>query len=156
MIKVLFVCHGNICRSAAAQYIMQDMVNRAGLQDRFLIDSAATSTEEIGNPVYPPMRRTLEGHGIRCSGHSAKQLTHRDYGNFDYLIGTDQENIYYMHRILGGDPEGKFSLLMDYTDRPGTEISDPWYTRDFERTYQDVIKGCAGLLEHLRRSGEIR
>ena len=156
MIKVLFVCHGNICRSAAAQYIMQDMVNRAGLQDRFLIDSAATSTEEIGNPVYPPMRHTLEGHSIRCSGHAAKQLTRRDYGSFDYLIGTDQENIYYMHRILGGDPEGKFSLLMDYTDRPGTEISDPWYTRDFERTYQDVIKGCAGLLEHLRRSGKIR
>lgn len=156
MIKILFICHGNICRSAAAQYIMQDMVNRAGLQERFLIDSAATSTEEIGNPVYPPMRRTLEGHGIRCSGHAAKQLARRDYGNFDYLIGTDQENIYYMHRILGGDPEGKFGLLMDYTDRPGTEISDPWYTRDFERTYQDVIKGCAGLLEYLRSNGLIQ
>ena len=156
MIKVLFICHGNICRSAAAQYVLQDMVDHARLSDQFLIDSAATSREEIGNPVYPPMKRTLEAHGIRCSGHAAKQLTRRDYDSFDYLIGTDQENIYYMHRICGGDPEEKFSLLMDYTDRPGTEISDPWYTRDFERTYRDVIKGCTGLLDYLRSSGKLQ
>ena len=149
MIKILFICHGNICRSACAQYVFQDMVDRAGLLKRFVIDSAATSTEELGNPVYPPMRRVLEEHGIRCAGHAAKQMKKQDYGNFDLLIGTDQENLYYMGRICGGDPEGKFSLLMDYTDRPGTEISDPWYTRNFERAYQDVVKGCRGLLKHL-------
>ena len=160
MIKVLFVCWGNICRSPMCEFVMKDLVEKAGLTEHFLIESAATSSEEIwngvGNPVYPPMKRTLEAHGIRCSGHAAKQLTRRDYDSFDYLIGTDQENIYYMHHICGGDPEEKFSLLMDYTDRPGTEISDPWYTRDFERTYRDVIKGCTGLLDYLRNSGKLQ
>ena len=135
---------------------MKKLVREAGREREFRIESAATSYEEIGNPVYPPMKRTLEAHGIRCSGHAAKQLTRRDYDSFDYLIGTDQENIYYMQRICGGDPEEKFSLLMDYTDWPGTEISDPWYTRDFERTYRDVIKGCTGLLDYLRSSGKLQ
>ena len=156
MIKVLFVCHGNICRSAAASFVMQDMVERAGLQDIIETDSAATSTEEIGNPVYPPMQRTLEAHGIRCGGHSAKQLKKRDYARYDMIIASDRENLYYMNRICGGDPEGKFSLLMDYTDRPGSEISDPWYTRNFERTYRDVEKGCRGLLNHLKETGRLR
>ncbi len=150
MVKILFVCHGNICRSAAAKYVMQDLVKKAHMQDRIFVDSAATSTEELGNPVYPPMRRTLEGHGIRCAGHAAKQMTRRDYSSFDHLVASDHENLYYMNRICGGDPEGKFSLLMDYTDRPGTEISDPWYTRDFEQAYRDVVKGCTGLLAFLR------
>ena len=154
MIKILFVCHGNICRSACAQYVFQNMVNKAGLSRQFVIDSAATSTEELGNPVYPPMRRVLENHGIRCAGHSAKQMTRRDYDRFDRIIGTDLENLYYMKRICGGDPEGKFSLLMDYTDRPGTEIHDPWYTRNFERAYQDIEEGCTGLLKWFESAGQ--
>ena len=149
MIKVLFICHGNICRSTCAHYVFQDMVNKAGLNKEFYIDSAATSREELGNPVYPPMRRTLESHGVPILDHRARQLTRQDYDKYDMLIGTDDENIYYMNRICGGDPEGKFSLLMDYSDRPGTEISDPWYTRDFERTYRDVIRGCEGLFSRL-------
>ena len=149
-LRVLFICHGNICRSAAAQYVMQSLVDQARLSDRILIDSAATSMEEIGNPVYPPMRRTLEYHGISCRGHRAKQMTRKDYGAFDYLIAADDENLYYMNRICGGDPEGKFHLLMEYAGRPGAEISDPWYTRDFEQAYRDVEQGCKGLLAYLK------
>ena len=149
MTRILFICHGNICRSTCAHYVFQDMVNKAGLNKEFYIDSAATSREELGNPVYPPMRRTLESHGVPILDHRARQLTRQDYDKYDMLIGTDDENIYYMNRICGGDPEGKFSLLMDYSDRPGTEISDPWYTRDFERTYRDVIRGCEGLFSRL-------
>ena len=148
MYKVLFICHGNICRSTAAQYVMQDMVKRAGLAESFFIDSAATSTEEIGNPVYPPMRRTLESHGVPCEGHRARQMTRRDYDAFDLIIAADDENLYYMNRICGGDPEGKLRLLMDYTDRPG-QVADPWYTGDFEATWRDVSEGCAGLLRTL-------
>ncbi len=149
MLRILFVCHGNICRSTAAQYVLQDMVNRGGCADRFYIDSAAISTEEIGNPVYPPMKRTLEAHRIPVGSHRARQLKKSDYDAFDMLIAADGENLYYMNRICGGDPEKKFSLLMDFAGRPGTEISDPWYTRDFERTYRDVVEGCSGLLESL-------
>ena len=152
MIKILFICHGNICRSAAAEYIMRKLIRDAGLSARISADSAATSTEELGNPVYPPMRRVLEGHGIRCEGHSARQMKKGDYSGYDLIIGTDLENLYYMKRICGGDPDGKFRLLMDYTDRPGSEISDPWYTRDFERAYRDVEKGCIGLLSHLQKA----
>ena len=108
MIKILFICHGNICRSACAQYVFQDMVDRAGLAGQFDIDSAATSTEELGNPVYPPMKKVLDAHGIRCAGHSAKQMTKRDYDKYDMLIASDEENLYYMRRICKGDPEGKF------------------------------------------------
>ena len=149
MTRILFICHGNICRSTCAHYVFQDMVDKAGLNKEFYIDSAATSREELGNPVYPPMRRTLESHGVPILDHRARQLTRQDYDKYDMLIGTDDENLYYMNRICGGDPEGKFSLLMDYSDRPGTEISDPWYTRDFERTYRDVIRGCEGLFSRL-------
>jgi len=149
MLRILFICHGNICRSTCAHYVFQDMVNKAGLNKEFYIDSAATSREELGNPVYPPMRRTLESHGVPILDHRARQLTRQDYDKYDMLIGTDDENIYYMNRICGGDPAGKFSLLMDYSDRPGAEISDPWYTRDFERTYRDVIEGCEGLFSRL-------
>ena len=151
MIKILFICHGNICRSAAAQYVMQNMIREEGMEGWIVVDSAATSTEEIGNPVYPPMARTLKSHGIACSGHRAKQLRRGDYDAFDLLIAADDENLYYMKRICGGDPEGKFHLLMDYTDRPGTEISDPWYTRDFEQAYQDVVLGCKGLVRKLKK-----
>ena len=148
MIKILFVCHGNICRSPMAEYVMKDLVQKAGLEDEFEIASAATSTEEIGNPVYPPARNKLAQHGISCQGHAARQLKRADYGRWDLLIGMDQANLRNMNRICGGDPEGKIHLLMDYTARPG-EVADPWYTGDFETTWQDVLLGCSQLLQQL-------
>ena len=148
MIKILFICHGNICRSPMAEYVMKDLVEREGLADRFHIESAATSTEELGNPVYPPARRMLARHGIECPNHAARQLNRRDYDRWDRLIGMDHANLRNMTRMCGGDPEGKLSLLLDYTDRPG-EVADPWYTGNFEQTWQDVSAGCRGLLESL-------
>ena len=148
MIKVLFICHGNICRSPMAEYVMKDLVQKAGLEDQFEIASAATSTEEIGNPVYPPARNKLAQHGISCQGHAARQLRRADYDRWDLLIGMDQANLRNMNRICGGDPEGKIHLLMDYTARPG-EVADPWYTGDFETTWQDVLLGCSQLLQQL-------
>ncbi len=148
MIKLLFVCHGSICRSPMAEFVMKDLVQKAGLDGGFVIDSAATSTEEIGNPVYPPARRKLAEHGIGCAGHAARQMQRADYSRYDLLIGMDQENLYNMRRICGGDPEGKIHLLLDYTARPGS-VADPWYTGDFERTWQDVLEGCRALLARL-------
>lgn len=147
MIRILFVCHGNICRSPMAAYVMRDMVNKAELSDRFIIDSAATSREEIGNPVYPPARRKLAEHGIACEGHAARQLRSSDYDKYDLLIGMDHANIRNMQRMCGGDPDGKIQLLLDYTDRPGQEVADPWYTGNFEATWRDVEDGCRGLLQ---------
>lgn len=154
MIKVLFICHGNICRSPMAEYVMRNMVSKLGLADKFYLGSAATSTEELGNPIYPPAQRTMRAHGIDPSGHAARQLRRNEYDKWDMFVGMDSENMYYMKRMLGGDPEGKISMLMDYTDRPG-EVSDPWYTRDFEATWRDVNEGCAGMIEYLRRQGKI-
>lgn len=148
MKKLLFVCHGNICRSPMAEFVMKDLVKRAGLEEQFQIASAATSTEEIGNPVYPPARRKLAEHEISCAGKTARQLTRADYGAYDLLIGMDQANLRNMRRICGGDPEGKIHLLMDYTDHPG-DVADPWYTGDFETTWRDVLAGCRGLLREL-------
>ena len=155
MKKILFVCHGNICRSPMAEFVMMDLVKKAGLAPQFHIESAATSREEIGNPVYPPARRKLAEHGISCDGHAARQLTNADYENYDLLIGMDSANLRNMHRICGGDPDGKLRLLMDYTDRPG-DVADPWYTGDFEATWQDALAGCQGLLKELTtmRCGE--
>lgn len=151
-IKILFICHGNICRSPMAEFILKDMVRRGGIADAFHIESRATSSEEIwggrGNPVYPPAQRILARHGISCARKEAQRLTKADYQNYDYLIGMDEENMRSMHRMLGGDPDGKFSLLMDYTDRPRS-VADPWYTGDFETTYRDVTEGCEGLLAAL-------
>ena len=145
MIKILFVCHGNICRSPMAEFVMKDLVKKEGLEQVFEIASAATSTEEIGNPVYPPARRKLEQHGIGCDGKRARQLRREDYGEYDWLVGMDRANLRNMQRICGGDPEGKLSLLLDYTNRPG-EVADPWYTGDFDQTWEDVLEGCQGLL----------
>ncbi len=142
---MLFVCHGNICRSPMAEFVMKDLVRKAGLEARFHIESAATSTEEIGNPVYPPARRKLAEHGIDCAGKTARQLKGSDYDAFDLLIGMDQANLRNMRRICGGDSGGKMHLLMDYTDHPG-DVADPWYTDDFETTWRDVLAGCQGLL----------
>ena len=148
MINILFVCHGNICRSPMAEFVMRDLVNKANLEQDFQIESAATSTEEIGNPVYPPVRRMLSQHGIDCSGKRARQLLAGDYKTYDLLIGMDGANLRNMRRICGGDPAGKLHLLMDFTDRPG-EVADPWYTRDFDATWRDVLEGCQGLLDFL-------
>ena len=128
---------------------MKDLVKKAGVAAQFHIESAATSREELGNPVYPPARRKLAEHGIACEGHAARQLTQRDYGKYDLLIGMDSANLRDMHRICCGDPEGKLSLLMDHTGRPGS-VADPWYTGDFEATWQDVLAGCQGLLRELQ------
>ena len=154
MIKILFVCHGNICRSPMAEFVMKDLVEKAGLKDRFHIESAATSTEEIGNPVYPPARRKLAEYGISCAGHAARQLTRKDYDQFDWLIGMDFANLRNMRRMCGGDEHDKIHLLMDYTHRPG-EVADPWYTGNFEATWQDVREGCEGLLQYLTKESPI-
>ena len=149
MTSVLFVCHGNICRSPMAEFVMKDLVKKSGLEGQFHIESAATSTEEIGNPVYPPARRKLAEHGISCAGKTARQLTRADYGRYDLLIGMDRANLRNMNRICGGDPDGKIRLLLDYTDRPG-DVADPWYTDDFEATWRDVSEGCRGLLREVK------
>ena len=148
IIKILFVCHGNICRSPMAEFVMKDLVKKAGQEDRFVIESAATSTEEIGNGVYPPARRKLAEHGIGCQGKTARQMTRSDYGRFDLLIGMDAWNIRNMRNICGGDPNEKIKMLMDFTRRPG-DVADPWYTGDFESTWRDVLEGCQALLDKL-------
>ena len=157
MKKILFVCHGNICRSPMAEFVMKDLVKKAHREDDFYIESAATSTEEIGNEVYPPAKRKLAEHGIGCKGKTARQMTRRDYERFDLLIGMDSWNIRNMMRICGGDTEklkmgngtsetGKIHRLLDFTPRPG-DVADPWYTGDFEATWQDVLLGCQCLLK---------
>ena len=150
MIKILFVCHGNICRSPMAEFVMKDMVKQAGLADRFEIASAATSTEEIGNGVYPPARRKLLQHGLRCDGKRAHQMTRADYQKYDLLIGMDSWNIRNMLRICGGDREGKIRMLMDYTGH-SRSVADPWYTGDFDATWDDVNEGCRALLKALTK-----
>lgn len=145
--RILFVCHGNICRSPMAEFIMKKLVEDAGLAEQFEIASAATSTEEVGNPVYPPARRKLAEHGIGCEGKYARQLTRHDYEHYDLLIGMDRYNIRNMERMCGGDPEGKIHSLMEYEGRKGQDVADPWYTGDFDATWRDCLNGCKALLE---------
>lgn len=149
MKRILFVCHGNICRSPMAEFVMKDLVARRGLENQFFIESAATSTEEIGNEVYPPAKRKLAEHGISCQGKRARQMKQSDYDRFDLLIGMDEWNIRNMTSICCGDPEGKIHKLLDYTKRKG-DVADPWYTGDFDVTWQDVTEGCQCLLESLK------
>lgn len=151
MIKILFICHGNICRSPMAEFIMKDLVKKAGLEQGFQIESAATSAEEIGNPVYPPARRKLAEHGIDCSGKTARQLRNSDYEKYDLLIGMEHANLQNMYRICGGDFSNKMHLLMDFTDHPG-EVANPWYTGDFDTTWRDVTDGCHALLHHIQKN----
>ena len=150
MSRILFACHGNICRSTMAEYVMKHLVREAGLEGEFSVDSAATSTEEIGNPVHHGTRRKLVQVGIPCGDHRARQVTWKDYESFDYIIGMDYANIRNLNRMLKGDPDGKISMMLDYTSRPG-EVADPWYTGDFEATYRDVLEGCQGLLKQLKK-----
>lgn len=158
MIRVLFVCLGNICRSPMAEFIMKSIISERGLSDRFYIASAATSTEEIwngvGNPVYPPAKRELAKHGISCEGKRAVQITKADYGKYDYILGMEERNIRNILWIVGKDPEHKVKLLLDYSDHP-RDIADPWYTGNFESTYRDVVEGCEGFLLYLEREGRI-
>ncbi len=202
MIKILFICHGSICRSPMSMFAMREMVRRdetwegvfgkgAGtsgsgnkMRDKFQIDCAAASSEEIGNPVYPPARRKLNQEGIRCDGYAARKMVKEDYDRYDYIIGMDQENLHDMYAICeGNDPYyggwrrrdvsgkakarnigrvydpaerrgQKISLLLDYTDRPG-QVADPWYTGDFEATWRDVQDGCRGFLRWLAEQGKL-
>lgn len=141
MKRILFVCHGNICRSPMAEFIMKKLVKDAGMEDEYEIASAATSTEEIGNSVYPPARRKLAEHGIRCDGKTARQLTRRDYDCYDLLVGMDDANIWNMNRICGGDSEGKIVKLLS------RDVADPWYTDNFDATWDDCLEGCRRLLK---------
>lgn len=148
MIKVLFICHGNICRSPMGEFILKKMVKEKGLADEFQIASAATSTEEIGNPVYPPAKRKLKEHGIDCSGKYAVQLKRSDYDLYDYFLCMDNRNIQNTLRIFGSDPEEKVSLLLSYCGER-REVADPWYTDDFDTAYDDIWRGCRAFLEKL-------
>lgn len=152
MTRIMFVCHGNICRSPMAEFIFKDMIKRKHLENEFFVASTATSTEEIwgdiGNPVYPPAKAELAKHGISCEGKRAVQLKKSDYDKYDFFIGMDSMNIRNMYRILGSDPDGKIRKLMEYTDRGG-DVADPWYSNRFDVAYRDIYDGCDGLLESL-------
>ena len=158
MIRVLFVCHGNICRSPMAEFVLKDMVSKRGIADQFEIASAATSTEEIwngvGNPVYPPAREELAKHGLSCEGKRAVQLKASDYDYYDYLIGMDTMNIRNMERMTGHKAGTKMKLLLEYNNE-SRAVKDPWYTGNFHETYEDVLVGCEGFLAYLREKGEI-
>ena len=151
--KIMFVCHGNICRSPMAEFILKDLAKKQGVADRFVIASSATSTEEIwngiGNPVYPPAKAELKKHGIFCNGKRAVQLEKNDYDKHDLFIGMDSANIRNILRIFGGDPDGKVHKLMDYTGRGG-DVADPWYSRRFDVAYQDILEGCTALLKAVK------
>mgnify|MGYP004625863169 FL=1 len=149
MHKILFICHGNICRSPMAEFLLKDIVNKRGLADAFEIASAATSREEIGNPVHYGTRNKLAQLGISVAGKHAVQVTKRDYEHYDLLLVMDSNNIRNLRRVIGEDTQNKVHLLLDYTERKGESIADPWYTGDFDVTYNDIMEGLAGLLEQL-------
>ena len=150
MTKILFICHGNICRSPMAEMVLKDMIRKQHLESQFYINSAATSREEIGNGVHYGTRRKLQQEGIPCSDHRAVQVTKADYDKYDYLIVMDSHNIRNLMRIIGDDPDNKVSMLLDFTERKGQSIADPWYTGNFDETYKDVVEGCDGLLTYLK------
>ena len=149
-IKILFVCHGNICRSPMAEFVFRDMVTKEGLEEHFYIASAATSMEEIGNPVHRGTREKLRQYGISTAGKYAIQLKKSDYDKYDYILGMERWNIVNMMKILHEDPENKVCRLLDFSDKP-RDIADPWYTGDFDITYEDIVEGCEALLQHIRK-----
>lgn len=149
MIKVLMVCHGNICRSPMAEFLMKDMVTKAGKAQLFEIASAATSREELGNPVHYGTRNKLAQYGISVAGKTARQMTKHDYEYYDYIVAMDRNNLRNIDRIIGSDYLHKVSLLLDFTNRKGESIADPWYTGDFDITYNDIVEGLEGFLRYL-------
>ena len=155
MINVLFLCHGNICRSTMAEMVLKHLVRQQNIADLFYIDSAATSREEIGNGVHYGTRRKLAEVGIPCEDHRARQVTKKDYEKFDYLIVMDLNNVRNLNRIIGGDPDGKVYKLLDFTERTGASIADPWYTGNFDETYRDVLEGCEGFLKKVSEDGNL-
>lgn len=148
MTKILFICHGNICRSPMALYYFKDLVKSKGMEDRFLLDSAATSTEELGNGVHRGTRDKLTQAGIECRGHRAKQMRRQDYDIYDYLIGMDSFNIRNMKSIIGGDPDRKIHKLLEFAGS-SRDVADPWYTGDFDATWDDITEGCNALFRHV-------
>ncbi len=148
MKKILFVCHGNICRSPMAEFVFKKLVEENDLSYKYECDSRATTQEEIGNGIYPAAKRELFRRGVRIGAHAAAQMSNRDYEEFDLIVGMDDENMWDLNRMTKGDPKKKLRMLMDYTDTPG-EVSDPWYTGKFERAYDDIFAGCTGLLKAL-------
>lgn len=154
MIKILFVCHGNICRSPMAEFVFRDMVQKRGMGNLFSIASSATSREEIGNPVHHGTRQKLKEFGISTAGKCAVQLQKRDYSEYDYIIGMESQNIRNINRIIGADKEHKVQRLLDFSANP-RDIADPWYTGDFERTYDDVVEGCEGLLQYILEHNQL-
>ena len=151
MTRIMFVCLGNICRSPMAEFLMKALVKEQHIAENFFIASAAISSEELGNPVYPPVQKLLNSRGISCCGKTAVQLKYADYDKYDMFIGMDNGNLRDMKRLFGGDPKNKVSLLLDYTDHPGS-VADPWYTRDFHKAETDIEDGCKALLEHIRKA----
>lgn len=147
--SILFVCHGNICRSPMAEFAMKDLAAKAGRADEFLVESAAVSSEELGNPVYPPARELLAKRGISCKGKTARKMSRADYDRFDLILVMDNSNMRNIMRIVGSDPKGKIKMLMEYAGKPHAEVADPWYSGDFEETWRDVSAACGGLLASL-------
>lgn len=147
--NILFICHGNICRSPVAEFVFKKMVNDAGLQDAFNIESAATSREEIGNDIYPPAKRSMDAHGILYERRAARQITTADYDKFDYIVVMDERNISNAKKIVGEDSKAKISKLLGWAGI-NRDIADPWYTGDFEQSYSDIVQGCEALLEKLK------
>ena len=154
MIKILFVCHGNICRSPMAEFVFRDMVQKEGLQNKILVASAATSREELGHPVHHGTTSKLRQHGISTAGKYAVQMTKQDYEEYDYIIGMEYQNLRNMQRMIGEDSENKIHKLLDFSDNP-RDIADPWYTGKFDRTYDDIVEGCEGLLTYLKEKESI-
>ena len=148
MTKILFVCLGNICRSPMAKYIFQDIVRKKGIESNFEVDSAATSNEEVGNGLYYNAKIKLEEKNVDFDNHIARQITKKDYEKFDYIIGMEERNVENILKIMGEDSQSKIYRFLDFSNNP-RDIADPWYTRDFEKTYIEIVEGCEGLLKHI-------
>lgn len=152
MLKILFICHGNICRSTMAEFVMKDIVRKSGFSDKIYVESAATSREEIGNDTHYGTKNKLRAEGIPFEKRAARQVERTDYNRFDYLVVMDSANLRNLRYIIPHDPDGKVFKLLDFTKRKGSDIADPWYTGDFDETFDDVTEGCRGMLEHIKKS----